>query len=193
MNATTSPLSMADRDAFERESWIDSATAEAFGIYRVDTVEGAALVGRTDRDDYAGIVIPIYGPGDNHPKEYILRRDHPPLEDHNGELKPKGKYLAPPGRGNRLLFGPGESVEALTDTMLPIVLVEGVKKTVAAWRLSRHENGLPQFLVCGISGVWGWRGTVGKAPDATGARVDVKGVIPDFDRITWTGRDVVGS
>jgi Protein of unknown function (DUF3987)/Domain of unknown function (DUF3854) len=190
MNATVTPLSTADREALERDSWIDPATAEAFGLYRVTSAEGAVLVGRTDREDYAGMVFPIFGPGDDRPKEYVLRRDHPPLEQHNGKQKPKGKYLAPPGRGNRLLFGPGESVDALTDPALPVLLVEGVKKTLAAWRLSRHEDGPPRFLVCGISGVWGWRGCIGKAPDASGARVDVKGVIADIDRITWPAREV---
>ncbi len=189
MNATT-PLSTTDFAALERDSWIDPATAKAFGLYRVSGTEGAKLVGRTDRDDYSGMVFPIYGPGDAQPKEYVLRRDHPPMEQHNGKLKPKGKYLVPPGRGNRLLFGPGESMDALTDTALSIVLVEGVKKTLAAWRLSRQEDDTPQFLACGITGVWGWRGTTGKTVDATGTRVAIKGVIADIDRITWTGRVV---
>lgn len=186
----TPQLSAADYEALERESWIDPATAKAFGLYRVTSAEGAALVGRTDHEDYAGLVFPIYGPEDARPKEYVLRRDHPPMEQHDGKLKPKAKYLAPPGRGNRLLFGPGESVEALADTTVPVLLVEGVKKTLAAWRFARHKEGSPQFLVCGISGVWGWRGTIGKEPDATGVRVDVKGVIPDIDRIIWTARKV---
>ena len=189
MNATTS-LDPADLLALERDSWIDHATADAFGLYRVTSAEGAALVGRTDSENYAGLVFPIYGPGDDRPKEYFLRRDHPPMEQHNRKLKPKGKYLAPPGRGNRLLFGPGESLDALTDTALPLLLVEGLKKTVAAWRLARHEDGSPKFLVCGISGAWNWRGTTGKETDASGTRVDLKGVIPDLDRVTWTGRAV---
>ena len=190
MNTISTQLTPADQTALDRDSWIDHATADAFGLHRVSSAEGALLVGRTDREDYSGIVFPIYGPGDREPKEYFLRRDHPPLESHNGTLKPRQKYLAPPGRGNRLLFGPGESVDALTDTTLPILLVEGLKKTVAAWRLARHGGGAPRFLVCGIAGVWGWRGTIGKTPDATGARVDVRGPITDLDRVTWTGRAV---
>lgn len=190
MNATATPLSTADREALARESWIDSATADAWGLYRVSSAQGAVLVGRTDREDYAGMVFPVYGPEEDRPKEHYLRRDHPPLEQHNGKLKPKGKYLAPPGRGNRLLFGPGESMDALSDPARPIVLVEGVKKTLAAWRLSRHDETIVPFLACGLSGVWNWRGTIGKAPDATGSRVDVKGTIPDLDRVTWTTRAV---
>jgi hypothetical protein len=190
MNETLALLSATDLTTLERDSWIDRATAEAFGLYRVLSAEGADLVGRTDRDDYAGIVFPVYGPGECGPKEYFLRRDHPPLEMHAGKLKPKHKYLAPPGRGNRLLFGPGESVEALTDRTLPILLVEGLKKTVAAWRFARCAGGFPRFLVCGISGVWNYRGVIGKASDASGRRVDVKGVIADFERVAWDARQV---
>ena len=192
MNTTShTKLTTGDLLALERDSWIDAATAEAFALSRVSSTEGAELVGRTDHEDYAGLVFPIYAPGEARPKEYILRRDHPPLEMQNGKSKPKGKYLFPPGRGNRLFFGPSEPVEALTDIRLPILLVEGVKKTVAAWRLSRQEDGTaPAFLACGLAGVWGWKGTIGKQSDATGARVEVKGVIADVDRVTWTGRTV---
>ena len=191
MKAVTTSLNAQDLAALERDSWIDPSTAEAWGLCRVTSAEGAELVGRTDHEDYSGIALPTYGPGEHEPKEYFLRRDHPPLELHNGQLKPKHKYLAPPGRGNRLLFGPGESAAALTDVSLPILLVEGLKKTVAAWRLARFEDGSPRFLACGISGAWNWRGTIGKTVDATGTRVDVKGTIPDLDRVTWTDRKVL--
>ena len=188
--ARQTSLTNADLAALERESWIDRSTAEQFGLRRVTSPEGAVIVGRTDREDYAGIVFPTYGPGEDAPKEYFLRRDHPPLEDHHGTLKPRQKYLAPPGRGNRLLFGPGESADVLDDVSVPLWLLEGLKKTIAAWRLSRHDDTDRRFLVCGLPGVWNWRGTIGKAPDATGARVDVKGVISDFDRIAWMERRV---
>ena len=171
----------------EQDSGIDQLTAERFDLRRVDTVEGAALVGRNDNEDYAGIVFPVYWPGDPNVREYFLRRDHPSIE--NG--KPKGKYLAPPGRSNKLLFGPGEPVEALTDPTRPIVLVEGLKKLVAGYRLARYECDHPRFLPCAISGVYGYRGVIGKTTDSTGARVNEQGVIADFSRIIWTGRNVV--
>jgi hypothetical protein len=188
--ATKRELTAADLAALARESWIDTATAEQFGLYRVSSAEGAALVGRTDREDYAGIVFPAYWPGDPSPKEYFLRRDHPPMEQRsNGTLKPSQKYLAPPGRGNRLLFGPSESESALTDTSLPIVLGEGLKKQIALWRLSQLDGSLP-FLACGLTGVWNFKGTIGRATGPDGGRVAIKGVIPDLDRVTWTDRDV---
>lgn len=189
---TKQQLTEEDLAALECESWIDLATAEAFGLYRVSSLEGVALVGRTDHEDCAGIVFPVYWPGDDAPKENFLRRDHPPMErSSNGTLKASRKYLAPPGRGNRLIFGPGESPEALTNSTRPILLVEGLKKIVAAWRLARFESESPRFLTCGLTGAWNFRGTIGKATDASGARVSIKGVIPDLDRVTWTDRDVL--
>ena len=192
MKSATTLLSESDIRNLERESWIDRLTAERFGLYRVSSLEGAELVGRDNREDHAGIVFPVYFPGNDHPRERFLRRDHPPLEHTNsGKLKPKGRYLAPPGRGNYLLFGPGESPEALTDTNIPIILVEGLKKLCAAWRLSRHNSERQSLLPCAISGVWTWRGTTGKTTDAAGARVDVKSVISDFDRLAWKDRHVI--
>ena len=74
---------------------------------------------------------------------------------------------------------------------MTLLICEGPKKLIAAYRLARHNSDRPQFLACALSGVWNWRGTIGKTMDADGARVDEKGVIPDFNRITWTGRKVV--
>ena len=138
--ATQTPLTDADLAALERESWIDQPTAEQFGLRRVDSPEGAAIVGRTDHEDYEGIVYPVYWPGEPSPKEYFIRRDHPSLENHHGTLKPRQKYLAPPGRGNRLLFGPCETADVLTNTDLPLLLVEGLKKTYSGMATVQTEQ-----------------------------------------------------
>jgi hypothetical protein len=180
-------LNSADLAALERDSWIDAATATRWGLSRVSSLDGAALVGRNDHGDYAGIVFPTYWPGEERPREYFLRRDHPDYEMTNGTPKPKQKYLAAPGRANLLILGPHESPEALTDPTIPILLIEGLKKSVAAHRLSRWQAETPRFLVLGITGCWNWRGTIGKTTDETGQRVDLKGVIPDFEKVTWTG------
>jgi hypothetical protein len=186
----TSRLTVADLQALQKESWIDAATAERWGLYRVNTHEGADLIGRIDPADYAGIVFPAWRPGESSPREYFLRRDHPELEMHNGTLKPRQKYLAPPGRGNILIFGPDELGDTLTDPHLPILFLEGLKKTVAAWSLARWQCARPRFLVCGVTGCWNWRGTVGKTPDESGARVDLKGPIPDLSMVAWKDRPV---
>jgi hypothetical protein len=110
MHTGSKNLNNSDYIVLNDESWIDLQSIEAWGIYRVSSADGATLIGRNHSEDYSGIVFPVYWPGDPRPKEYFLRRDHPPMEDHNGILKAKQKYLAPPGRGNRLLFGAGELI-----------------------------------------------------------------------------------
>ena len=88
MKTTMPLLGTMDLEALARDSWIDPATAEMFGLHRVTSQEGAALVGRTNHEDYTGIVFPAYWPGDPLPKEYFLRRDHPSMEQRgNGTLK----------------------------------------------------------------------------------------------------------
>src|SRR5262249_55700375 len=43
----------------------------------------------------------------------------------------------------------------------------------------------------GLAGVWNWRGVIGKAPGPNGERRDVKGPIPDLDRIVSAGRQAI--
>jgi hypothetical protein len=166
--------------------------AEQAGLFRVDTQEGARLVGRNGGGDYAGVVFPYYLPGNPSPREFRLRRDKPELEQQpGGALKEKNKYMSPPGRGNLLYFAPGTPAEWLDDSSIPAALTEGEKKCLALHRLAYHgvEVGRPRFMPLAVSGVWNWRGTVGKTTDEQGRR-DIKGVIPDFDRVNWQGRVV---
>jgi len=121
-----------------------------------------------------------------------LRRDQPDLEyDSASNLKPRQKYLSPPGRSNMLYFVPGVDPAFLRDTSLPLVITEGEFKTLALWRLSHHRSpNRPRFLPLGVSGVYNWRGTIGKTVAPDGSRPDVKGAIPDLDWITWQDRRV---
>jgi predicted P-loop ATPase len=43
----------------------------------------------------------------------------------------------------------------------------------------------------GVSGVYNWRGTIGKTTAPDGSRMDIKGAIPDLDWVVWAGRPVV--
>ena len=54
--------------------------------------------------------------------------------------------------------------------------------------LAHHGTEQPRFLAIAQNGCWGHRGVIGKTTGPSGDRQDVKGVIPDFDRIAWTGR-----
>jgi hypothetical protein len=171
--------------------WIDRNLALRAGLRRVDSLTGAEIVGRKS-GNYAGIVIPYFHPGSDHVREYRLRRDHPDLEyDSAGNLKPRQKYLSPPGRSNMLYVVPGVG-PLLGNANIPVMVTEGEFKTLALWRLANH--GSPDhasLLPLGLSGVYNWRGTVGETVGPDGSRLDVKGTIPDLDWLVWQGRKVV--
>lgn len=174
-------------------SWITRELVEQALLRRVASAEGAAIVGRNGRGDYAGILFPNILPGQKQVREYRLRRDRPDLEyDVSGQLKEKAKYLSPPGRGNLLYFVPGTPAEWLQEPRIAVALVEGEKKALALWRLTWHDTDSARFMPVGLPGVWGWRGVIGKAdsPNGGGGRADVKGPIPDLDKITWAQRRV---
>jgi len=165
-------------------------------LRRVDSATGSALMGRNGSGDYSGLVFPYFWPGDDRVREYRLRRDRPEVEIRaDGTTKPRGKYLSPPGRGNMLYLVPGTPPELLGDVSLPIILVEGEKKTLALWALAWHGLGeaaeRPRFLPIGLAGVWGWKGSIGKTAAADGSRVSVKGPIPDLSRIAWRKRQAI--
>ena len=172
--------------------WIDRTLAIQAGFRRVDSITGAEIVGRKG-GNYSGIVIPYFRPGSDHVREHRLRRDHPDLEhDSAGNLKPRQKYLSPPGRSNMLYVVPGLDPELLRDMNMPVVITEGEFKTLALWRLANHGSATqPRFLPLGVSGVYNWRGTIGKTVGPDGSRLDVKGAIPDLDWIAWADRRVV--
>jgi len=172
--------------------WIDRSLALQVGLRRVDSLTGAEIVDRKS-GNYSGIVIPYFHPGSDQVREYRLRRDHPDLEyDSAGNLKPRQKYLSPPGRSNMLYVVPGVDPAVLRDVNTPVVVTEGEFKTIALWRLANHGSpAQPRFLPLGLSGVYNWRGTIGKTVGPDGSRLDVKGTIPDLDWLAWHGRKVV--
>lgn len=173
------------------QRWIDRQLAEAAGIRRVNSDTGRYLVGRHDYGQYEGLAIPYFMPGELHLREWRLRRDQPDIEYRDGKPKERGKYLSPPGRGNMIYFVPGLSSQLLTAIATPVIVTEGEFKTLALWRLAHHESADPRFLPLGLAGVWNWRGTIGKTTGPTGARCDVKGVVPDLSLVTWEGRRVI--
>jgi putative DNA primase/helicase len=182
-----------------QSSFITKELAKRAGIYRVDSATGAQLVGQTNnlakKEDLAGIVFPNIAPGETEPREVRLRRDNPSLEAKaDGSTKEHRKYLAPPGKGNYFYFAPGCKKEWLADESLPVVITEGEKKTLAldraAWLGLSDAAERPKFLAVGLSGVWNFRGTVARTVNASGNRVPVKGLIPDFQLINWKKRIV---
>jgi hypothetical protein len=190
LNSHTGDLSSSDFENLGK-SFITPELARQAGLFRVDSTEGARLVGRNGNSDYAGVIFPYRLPGCDSPREYRLRRDNPELEQKpDGTLKTKDKYLSPPGRGNLLYFAPGISPDCLKDINLPVAITEGEKKTLALYRLAEHESEALRFMPVGLGGVWNWRGVIGKANDEKGVRRNIKGVISDFNLIAWEGRSV---
>jgi hypothetical protein len=185
------PLEPGDYESLASR-WIPRELAEQANLRRVSDAEGAQILGKTNgTSHYAGILLPYFLPGETvNAREYRIRRDHPEME----RGKPKGKYMAAPGGGNKIYFPPGIDPAWLADTSLSVVVTEGEFKTLALWRLAHHALGdaaeRPRFVPVGLSGVWNWRGTTGKTTDAAGARVDDKGAIPDLAIINWKQRKV---
>lgn len=184
-------LNAADYSALEAR-WIDRTLAERARLRRVDSLTGGEIVGRRN-GNCAGILIPYFHPGSNRVRDYRLRRDQPDLEyDSAGQLKPRQKYLSPPGRSNMLYVVPGTTQSVLRNQELPILITEGEFKTIALWRLAHYGTSTPpRFVPLGVSGVYNWRGTLGKTVGPDGNRLDVKGAIPDLDWVTWAGRRVI--
>jgi predicted P-loop ATPase len=132
-------------------------------------------------DEMSGLIIPYRWPGDGYVREYRLRRDHSP----DGR-----KYVSAPGRGNLIYVPPEVTTDALLDVRLPIVITEGEFKSLALHRAATYESDDPRYLALGLSGVWNWRGTIGKETGPDGSRHDLRGVIPDFNRVAWRDRRV---
>jgi Virulence-associated protein E/Domain of unknown function (DUF3854) len=178
------PAKLADR-------WITLAIACDAFLGRVDSAEGREMFGRRS-GNMAGIIIPYFLPGETVPCEYRLRRDEPDYEidPETKALKPKGRYLGAPGRPSRLYFVPGTTVSDCQNVALDVVLVEGEFKALAVNRAACYQVDKPRWRTISIPGVWGWKGNVGKEVGPDGSRLDVKGVLPDFNLIKWAGRTV---
>jgi hypothetical protein len=183
------PLSEADYKNLEA-SWITRELADAAMLRRVDAYAGAEIIGQKGRD-CAGVLFPYYPPGEQHPVNYRVRRDHPEwVAGKDGKLKPSAKYLGAKNSRNRLYFPPGVTSEQIQDVAIPIVFAEGEKKALALQRLAWHEAEAPRFIPVASGGIWNWRGKVGISAGPNGERLPDTGPIPDLDRVLWRRRTV---
>jgi Domain of unknown function (DUF3854) len=179
------------------QRWITPELARQMQLRSINSDQGAEILGRRPASgDYGGILIPNIRPGQLGPRGYRIRRDHPDIQYKNdGTHKEANKYLSARGDRNMLYFMPGTDDAALGDPTLPLVVTEGEFKCAALWRLARHgvlpADPRPRFLPCALPGVWNWLGKTSKTPGPDGESNDVKGPIPDLDRIVWTDRRVV--
>jgi len=123
--------------------------------------------------DFSGILFPIISPVSGFRQSYVVRRDHPELE--NG--KAKDKYRRAYGDRSHLYCGPGAAA-VLKDLSVPAVLVEAQKSVLAleAW----GERTGRKIFPLGTGGCWSWRGRIGRTESANGERVDEVGPLPDL-------------
>jgi putative DNA primase/helicase len=186
-----SPLRASDLEQLSRAG-ISPALAERALLRRVDSETGGSIVGRNGSGDYGGIAIPYIWPGTNHIREYRLRRDTPEMEWSHGVLKPRGRYLSPPGRCNMVYFVPGTEQSWLADSTLPILIVEGEKKAIAAsalaWLKAGDAADRPYWLTVALPGVWNWRGKTGRIAGTHGGWDPIVGPIRDLELVVWQGR-----
>ena len=173
------------------ESWISRELVDEAMLVRVNTEEGREAVSEKGTRDCAGILIPYYWPGESSTRNYRLRRDNPDwVQGKDGKPKRERKYLGPPASGNWLYIPPSMTLEQLRDVAVPICITEGEKKALALSRLACYQTQIPRFIPLAIAGVWNWRGKIGKVGGPRGESIDLKGPIPDLDRVEWKGRRV---
>jgi hypothetical protein len=186
------PLTSADYQEIFTPRWISKELADQSGIKRVISLDAAALIGAEGRPgDFSGLAIPYTLPGETAVHSWRLRRDLPDLEFRNGEQRFSRRYLSAPGSGNRAYFVPGTEPDQLTHLGLPVLFVEGELKSLAAWRLAHWDTRQQRFLPVGLSGVWNWRGVIGKQNDERGVRRPIKGVIADVERLAFQNREIL--
>lgn len=196
MPTTTQPQKLTGRPLNKTDlkrlaaDYIDEATATAAQLRRVSSEEGAAQTGQKNNGSFAGILIPYRWPGAPDSHLVRLRRDTPDIEeDGNGGRKELRKYIAPHGSRNALYFPPVEAADLTGNA--PLVITEGEKKALALWRLSTHSSRAPQFVPVAVSGVYNWRGVIGRTTDANGRPQQEKGPLPDWARLNLKGRKII--
>jgi hypothetical protein len=189
-----SALTEADFQKLEA-AFIDREIAEAAGLRRVSDAEAREILclnGR--RGNFAGILFRYADPETGDTVAFRLRRDEPDLEQKDGTVVEKAKYMCAPGQGNHLYFPPYIPAKWLNDSSIPVVMVEGEKKALALLhillQLLRVSAERVPFIPIGLSGVWSWRGRVGKQVTASGSRTDVKGTIADLQKLAMIGRKI---
>jgi len=150
---------------------------------RVTDREARDALRVTHSGDLAGVLYARVDPVTGQARGYRVRRDHPEVE----QGKERDKYLSSVDRPV-LFLAPGVG-PLLSDPSVAAVIVEAEKSALALTAAATRSN--RQVLALATGGCWGWRGRIGKMTTADGARVDETGILPDFDRIAWRGRDAV--
>lgn len=127
-------------------------------------------------EDLSGIGFPYQSPLTGERVGARIRLDHP--------LKNGAKYLSE--RGCKHFFFPPNVGRFLSDTSVPVLLVESEKSSLALAALA-VRTGRPTLLVA-IGGCAGWKRKVGNRPSPNGRTAAETGPGPDLDMIAWQDR-----
>lgn len=186
----------SDYSRLERKHGITRATADAAELRYFPSAEALDMLGLISRSDFQSIGIPYFWPGDQHVREWnmrVLNSEWKTVADGNTREE-RFKYLFPHGHPNLLYVPAPTPPELLNDPDVPVWITEGPLKALALRQLALFGLGegaeKPHALVIAVTGVWGFSGSIGKLKSQNGARVDQKGMLPDFDRIVWQNRRV---
>lgn len=144
------------------------------GIQRVTDQQARDVLALNGKSgDMAGIYFPYLSPLTGRRVTARVRRDNPEIKDG----REKNKYMSAYGDRRHVYTVPG-SEELINAADVPIILVEGEKSTLALSEWRRRTG--QRFFPIGLGGDWGWSGTIGKAENAKGHRVDEKGLLSEL-------------
>ncbi len=155
---------------------VPSEILAASGVARVSDAEARDVFGIRGDDDMAGLIFPYYDPETLNRVTCRLRRDNPDPDGHR-------KYICPWGDNHHLYFAPGAGA-LLHNPGVDVVLVEAEKSALALLALSERAG--RHWLLIATGGCWGWRGKAGAEDENQSP--DQRGALPDFNRVTWSGR-----
>ncbi|HXX13947.1 MAG TPA: AAA family ATPase [Candidatus Eremiobacteraceae bacterium] len=153
---------------------------ENAGVRHLTDIQVRELLGVHGRagQDLSGVVFPYRDPRDGRTLSYRVRLD----VSLDGQ-----KYLS--AQGCRTLFFSPMQGKELTDTSIPVVIVEAEKSALALSALaSRHGR---KQLVVATGGVWGWKRKTGTELQPDGTRRSVSGPSRSLDWIVWKDRRVI--
>lgn len=170
--ANPSVLSDPHRNELVRGSGISGGVIQARRYRTVTDPKDLTSLGFSDYQAalVPGLLVPVIGP-DGKESTYQFKPDKPRTEQKEGKPPKSVKYETVQGSSVRADFAPA-MLEHLSDTSVPVLITEGVKKgdSLASW-CERHNYPL---LIVALMGVWCFR----------------KEASADLDRIVWDRRTV---
>ena len=153
-----------------RRSGLTDETIAAAGLYSL-TSEQIPDVTKCQVFNRSGYAIPYPGCQFSDGTPYLRVRLDQPFTGRDGSTV---RYLSRKRERNRLYIPPLLPANWATDTSLPLALVEGEKKALAAC-----QAGIPCL---GLSGVWCWLTKLGSSTRSL--------PLPDLCNIVWVDREV---